>query len=172
MTQVKTILRFGRLELLLGLLFGGTPLVHAGTIARATAQVVNGFVVGVTVTFGGSGYDALPTISFVGGGGSGAGAFATVSGESVVSITVTNAGLGYTSAPAVEVAAPAGTIELSVPQMFAGLVLRGATGLTYQVQFVNNVANSNNWSTLNNQRPLREIQSCVPRRIRSTPRSP
>lgn len=147
---MKTVTPLGALTLLLGLLVGMTTSASAATIARATAQVVNGFVIGVTVTDGGSGYDAIPTVTFIGGGGSGAGAYATVSGESVVSITVTNAGTGYTNAPAVELSAPPGTVELSVPQMFAGMVVRGVTGLTYQIQFVTNLTNTNNWTTLTN----------------------
>ena len=67
-----------------------------------------------------------------------------------MSITVTNAGTGYTNAPTVELSAPTGTVELSVPQMFAGMVVRGVPGLTYQIQFVTNLANTNNWTTLTN----------------------
>ena len=48
----------------------------------------------VSVTNGGSGYDAVPAVGFTGGGGSGATASATMK---VTSITVTNPGSGYTS---------------------------------------------------------------------------
>lgn len=81
----------------------------AQTTATATAVLFNGFVVGVNVTGGGSGYSFAPSVAFTGGGGSGAGAYSTVSNGVVVSITVTNAGGGYTNAPQVIIAAPSTT---------------------------------------------------------------
>lgn len=59
------------------------------------------FLSTVTVTNGGSGYTNPPTVTFTGGGGTGASAFATVSNGRVVSVTVTNPGGSYTSAPVV-----------------------------------------------------------------------
>jgi hypothetical protein len=55
----------------------------------------------ITVTNGGSGYTSAPTVSFTGGGGSGATATATVSSGIVTAVTITDAGSGYTSAPTV-----------------------------------------------------------------------
>ena len=74
--------------------------------AYVTAQVVNGFVVGATVTSGGSGYTTNPSVRIVGGGGSDATAVATVSGGAVVKLTITDAGIGYTSTPAIIIAPP------------------------------------------------------------------
>ncbi len=69
--------------------------------AGAYAQAISGFVYGVVVTNGGAGYGVAPSVSFVGGGGSGAAGFATVSNGFVTGVTVTNAGANYASAPEV-----------------------------------------------------------------------
>jgi Concanavalin A-like lectin/glucanases superfamily len=74
--------------------------------AFATPQVVNGFVVGATVTSGGSGYATSPAVTIVGGGGSNATAVAKISGGVVTNITITDAGIGYTNTPTVEIAQP------------------------------------------------------------------
>jgi len=49
-----------------------------------------------------------PVITFSGGGGTGAAAVATVTGNSVTGITITNGGSGYTSAPVVTIAVAGG----------------------------------------------------------------
>ncbi|MCX6922367.1 MAG: immunoglobulin domain-containing protein, partial [Verrucomicrobia bacterium] len=74
--------------------------------AYATAQVVNGFVVGAAVTSGGFGYGISPTVTIIGGGGSNATATATVSGGVVTGIHITSAGLGYTTVPTIVIAPP------------------------------------------------------------------
>jgi hypothetical protein len=76
--------------------------------ATATATVVNGFVVGVTLTDGGCGYTNAPAVSLVGGDGTGATAIAVVTNGVVVGITITDAGTGYTNAPTVDITPPAG----------------------------------------------------------------
>jgi hypothetical protein len=68
--------------------------------------VVNGFVVGITVTEGGAGCPRPPLVTITGGGGSGASAEASVSDGAVVAIAVTGAGRGYTSVPEVVIATP------------------------------------------------------------------
>jgi hypothetical protein len=74
--------------------------------AFATAQVDNGFVVGATVTSGGSGYVTSPAVTIVGGGGTNATALADISAGVVTNITITGAGIGYTNTPTVEIAQP------------------------------------------------------------------
>jgi hypothetical protein len=74
--------------------------------AHATAQRVNGFVVGATVTSGGAGYVTNPAVTIVGGGGTNATAVSHVSGGRVTSITITDAGMGYTSTPTILIASP------------------------------------------------------------------
>lgn len=58
-------------------------------------------LVEVKVSDGGAGYNAKPTISFEGGGGTGATALAYVGYGKITKIVVTNPGSGYTSAPTV-----------------------------------------------------------------------
>ena len=55
----------------------------------------------IEVTSGGSGYDSAPTVSFSGGGGSGAEAIAVIDSGAVSKIVITNPGSGYTSLPTV-----------------------------------------------------------------------
>ncbi len=82
----------------------GTPAVQA----TATARVDMG-VNAVAVGAGGAGY-AAPLVSFTGGGGTGAAAFATVDlTGAITAITVTSPGTGYTTAPAVNITDVAGT---------------------------------------------------------------
>jgi hypothetical protein len=50
---------------------------------------------------GGSGYSSAPTVSFSGGGGSGAAGTASVSNGSVTSVSITSGGSGYSSAPSI-----------------------------------------------------------------------
>ena len=74
--------------------------------AFATAQLDNGFVIGATLTSGGSGYATIPAVSITGGGGSGAEAVAVVSNGVVIAVDVMDAGYGYTNAPAIIIAPP------------------------------------------------------------------
>ena len=74
--------------------------------AFATAAVSYGFVVGATLTSGGSGYVTSPAVTIVGGGGTNATAVAQISGGVVTNITITSTGTGYTSTPTVEIAQP------------------------------------------------------------------
>jgi Fe-S-cluster-containing dehydrogenase component len=62
----------------------------------------------LTVTTPGSGYTSAPTVTFSGGGGSGARATAQI-GSPVASVTVTAGGSGYTSAPTVTFSSGGGT---------------------------------------------------------------
>lgn len=90
---------------------GGTVL-NSGTLtlagsacpsvnARAIAVLSGGTIASVTVVDGGSGYTVAPTISFSGGGGSGATATATISGGVVTAINVVTPGANYTTDPLV-----------------------------------------------------------------------
>lgn len=74
--------------------------------ASATAQVVNGFVVGATVVDGGGGYTNGPAVTISGGGGNGATAVATVTEGRVTGITIKTPGSGYTAMPSIVIAPP------------------------------------------------------------------
>lgn len=78
---------------------------NPGSPASATANVISGFVVGATVTNGGSGYTSAPAVTIT-GNGSGAAATATVSSGAVSGITITNAGSGYSTAATISIAPP------------------------------------------------------------------
>ena len=74
--------------------------------ATATATISGGAVTGITLTGGGSGYQAAtapPIVTFTGGGGTGATATAVVSGDKVTAVTLTAGGSNYTQVPAVEI---------------------------------------------------------------------
>lgn len=74
--------------------------------AFAVPQMVNGFVVGVTVSAGGSGYFSAPGVVIYGGGGSNAAAVASVTGGVVSGLALTSAGIGYTSTPSIRIDPP------------------------------------------------------------------
>ena len=105
--------------------------------ASATAQLLHDLVVGATLTSGGAGYVSSPAISFIGGGGTGAGAYATVSGGVVTSITLTNQGSGYTNPPGLQIAAP--PAAALAPTVFPVMRVDAASLApydNYQIQFV------------------------------------
>jgi hypothetical protein len=104
--------------------------------AFATPEVVNGFLVGATVTSGGSGYITNPPVNIVGGGGSNATASSEISGGMVTNIIITDAGIGYTNTPTVEIGQPPAAAVSPAVQF----VLRvDSSGLApydnYQIQF-------------------------------------
>lgn len=68
----------------------------------------NSGIYNITITNGGSGYDSIPTITFIGGGGTGATAVATITAGVVTNIVITNRGTGYTSAPTISISSPTG----------------------------------------------------------------
>jgi hypothetical protein len=104
--------------------------------AFATPQVVNGFVVGATVTSGGSGYVTSPAVSVVGGGGTGATAVASISSGVVTGIQSISTGSGYTNTPTVEIAPPPATAVS--PTVLPGMRVDSANLApydNYQIQF-------------------------------------
>jgi FtsP/CotA-like multicopper oxidase with cupredoxin domain len=83
---------------------GGAPTTNA----TATAT---GVVDGISLNTLGSGYTSVPTVNITGGGGTGASAYATVTGGVVTRITLTSGGSGYTSAPAVTISGGGATTD-------------------------------------------------------------
>jgi len=82
-----------------------------GIQAVAVSTVANNVVTSITLTEAGTGYTQAPTVSFFGGGGSGASAVASIVtfATGTVSIAVTNPGDSYTSAPIVSITGGGGT---------------------------------------------------------------
>jgi len=76
-----------------GLIGGGTPT----TSAIIYAIVSGGAVTGFTISNGGAGYSATPTVTITGGGGTGATATATLTSGVVTAVTLGSGGSGYTT---------------------------------------------------------------------------
>jgi hypothetical protein len=117
--------------------------------AFATAQLVNGFVVGATVTSGGSGYVTTPAVTIVGGGGTNATAIAQSSGGVVTNITITDAGIGYTNTPTVEIDPPpvAAVSPTTVLPMMRVDSANLAPYDNYQIQFMPTLGGAwGNWN--------------------------
>ena len=123
--------------LALALLAGFTLAAQAQRTATASATVMSGFVVDITVTDGGAGYYVPPTVTITGGGGSGATAEATVTHGAVSSVTVLTTGSGYISTPSVVIDPPpptpnAPTLAIQLAPM---LVVDGEPGSTARVSY-------------------------------------
>jgi uncharacterized repeat protein (TIGR01451 family) len=131
-----------------------TPATNVAVIDRLSAgftyqpgsTTINGspaadpsgrYVAGISITNGGSGYTTAPTISFSGGGGSGAAAKAVLTAGVVTNIVITNPGFGYTSAPAVifssgAAAATATVSDASSSPQWSGLTIPAGGTLTIE----------------------------------------
>ena len=82
-------------------------IVSTGAVQGLSLNTLGAF--GVNITNGGSGYSSAPTVSFSGGGGSGAAGTAVIQNGSVVGVNVTNGGSGYTTLPNVSISGGGGT---------------------------------------------------------------
>jgi Concanavalin A-like lectin/glucanases superfamily len=114
--------------------------------AAATATLVNGFVVGATITDGGCGYTNTPEVLIRGGGGTGASGTALVSNGVVVGITITDAGFGYTNVPNIYFSTPLGlqiSLIKAVKPSFANL----SPGFSYQLQVSTNLSTWTNYGS-------------------------
>lgn len=105
------------------------PIVAVDIVA-VTVENGRGSVIEVELTGSGSRYGTTPpTVSFSGGGGSGASAVATVSGGFVTGITLTDGGSGYTSTPTITISAPPvgtqATATVTASNVTAGGALTG-----------------------------------------------
>jgi len=83
------------------------------------SQRRSGQVVSISMTTGGSGYTAPPTVSFTGGGGTGAVGVAHMAGTQVESVVITNGGTGYTSSPTVTISGNAS----ATASVYAGAIV-------------------------------------------------
>ena len=105
----------------------------AGEPATAVATITAGFVSGITVTSGGSGYTFEPLVSLSGGGGSGASGKAILDGDKVALILVLTAGTGYSTAPTVVVDAPPKPLSVKL-EMVPKLTVEGPAGSYARVE--------------------------------------
>ncbi len=92
---------------------------------------VGGGIGSLTLLNGGLNYASAPTVTFTGGGGTGATASVAFSGATVNSVTVTNSGIGYSTPPTVTFSGGGGT---------------GATGTAVLTRIVNNINVTNSGS--------------------------
>ena len=111
--------------------------VHA---ASASAQVVNGFVVGLTLTDGGFGYTSAPTVSIT-GGGFGAVAVAHVANGVVTGFTILSAGYGYTATPTVQISEPDAPLKLRLEPTHVQLQIHAVLGYKYVIETSNDQTN-------------------------------
>jgi formylglycine-generating enzyme required for sulfatase activity len=116
-----------RLLLTTLLALGLAARLVAGESAVALATVTAGFVTGITVTSGGSGYVTEPVVGINGGGGSGATAKAVLAGDRIGLIVVLTAGSGYTSAPTVTIEAPPKAVGVRL-ELVPKLTVEGPAG--------------------------------------------
>ena len=119
----------------------------AGDTATAVATVTAGFVTGITVTSGGSGYATEPMVTLTGGGGLGATAKAILSDDKVGLIVVVTAGSGYTAAPSVTITGPPKAYGLRLDPVFK-LTVDGPPGRLATVEWARDMAGP--WSTWTN----------------------
>ena len=118
------------------LTMGFAARLVAGQPATAVATVAAGFVTGIAVTVGGSGYEAAPAVTISGGGGSGATGKAVLAGDAVSLVIVLTAGSGYTSPPTVTIEAPTKLKESGLRvRLVPALTVDGAAGSTNRLEW-------------------------------------
>ena len=104
-----------------------------GETATAVATITAGFVSGITMTSGGSGYTNEPVVTLSGGGGSGASAKPILAGDTVASIVVLTAGSGYATAPTVVIEAPPKALSVRL-RWVPELTVEGPAGSQARVE--------------------------------------
>jgi len=134
--------------------------IEKNTFYQAIQSVDYQSVASVTVNSGGSGFTSAPTVSFSGGGGSGAAATATVSAGNVTAITMTSGGSGYTSTPTVAFSGGGGSSARGTA------VLGGPDDNTGEPEMISNKSRRNTYrynTLLNNygELCLRQGDYCV-----------
>lgn len=92
-------------------------LPFLNTITQQETYLYNGTIGGVEVTNPGSGYTSAPTVSFTGGGGTGAAAQAIIAGGAIQNIFMTNWGTGYSTVPTLHLSGGGGTGGAGIPTL-------------------------------------------------------
>ncbi len=110
--------------------------------ATAVATITGGFVTGITVISGGSGYWVEPAVTVIGGDGSGATAKAVLNGDKVGIVIVLSAGSGYTSSPRIVISDPSSfpvAPGLNI-RMVPAITVIGAQGDTSAIEWATSPA--------------------------------
>ncbi|MFA9197164.1 MAG: polysaccharide lyase family 8 super-sandwich domain-containing protein [Aliarcobacter sp.] len=111
--------------------------VEKNTFYQAIQSVDYQSVASVTVNNGGSNFTSAPTVTFSGGGGSGAAGTAAISGGRVSAVTMTSGGSGYTSAPTVSFTGGGGSSASGTP------VIGGPDDNTGEPEMISNKSRRN-----------------------------
>lgn len=116
---------------------------------RATAelQMVNGFIVGVTVTDCGWGYEFEPKVRFKDEFGEGAEAHCVVENGMVTAIILDNPGSGYSEETTVKVGSPFKYVGLKAEVKQIKLTLYLVLGETYQLEACTDIA-THDWKRI------------------------
>ena len=102
--------------------------------ATATAQVVNGFVVGINLSNFGSGYTEPPAIRLFDSTGTGAEARAVVTNGRIAEIVIVSPGRNYSANTVVAIASPLFPPELAVQVSKVRVTVRGNLGSTFLLE--------------------------------------
>ena len=107
-------------------IYGGTAAgiatLISGIVDYCDSSKTNYRVQGVELTNSGYGYTTTPMVAFIGGGGVGAEAVATIGNGLVGIITITDGGSGYSSPPSVTIVGVASTAASAVATISNGSV--------------------------------------------------
>jgi hypothetical protein len=100
-------------------------------------SIAEGGVISVTVTDGGKGFTTAPTVTFTGGGGTGATGTAIISHGKVIAVTITNPGTGYITAPTITFTGGGGSHAAATANLTLGTSTLNITGavITNNVSF-------------------------------------
>ena len=110
--------------------------------AKATAQLVEGFVVRATITDSGCGYTNPPAVLIQGGGGYGATARAEITDGRVTRIIMTDAGFDYETLPRFVIASPPFVPTVSISVSKVKVVQTVVLGRNYVLESSQDVASS------------------------------
>lgn len=102
--------------------------------AYATAEVVNGFLVGAEIIAEGDGYTESPEVKVTGGNGAGAKLEAQIQNGRVVAVNVISAGSGYTTTPVITIASPVVAPELSIRVTQVEVNMKLTVGKRYTIE--------------------------------------
>ncbi|HOA60875.1 MAG: formylglycine-generating enzyme family protein [Verrucomicrobia bacterium] len=123
---------------------GGHVQGQVPRAAKAEAAIEEGYVVELTLTDPGAGYGVAPSVTLIGGGGSGATAVALVRSGWVDQLRLVTTGSGYTSTPTVVIAEPADPMIESADLCF-GMTISGQLGETHRILAKDDLAPIKDW---------------------------